>query len=74
MRAAQILILCSFISANMVIAVWDLYVTAIGEPQNTVSTIVAEWSAKYPLFPFFLGVVVGHVLFPVQVPCPPKIN
>ena len=55
----KIFILVMFI----VIAVWDVYVIATGGFETSISHTMIEWSYKYPIFTFLMGIVCGHLFW-----------
>ena len=55
----QIFILVTVI----VIAVWDVYVISTGGFETSISHTMIEWSYKYPIFTFLMGVVTGHLFW-----------
>lgn len=54
----------AFLLAGLIVGIWDVFVTARGEPGNTVSSTLYEWSIAYPILPFVLGVITGHLFWP----------
>lgn len=48
----------------LIVGVWDIYATARGEPGNTVSATLYDWAVQFPVLPFALGVITGHLLWP----------
>ncbi len=44
----------------LVWGVWDIYVAANDVEGDTISEKVRKWSAKSPLLPFLLGLLIGH--------------
>lgn len=47
----------------LVIAGYDIFVIAAEGFQVSISHTMIEWSYKYPLFPFLMGVVCGHLFW-----------
>ena len=47
---------------------WDVYVTFSGYPDATVSDIVQSWGMSYPILPLAVGVLLGHLFWPVRKP------
>ena len=55
----------SFIGATiLVIVAFDVYVFQGGGTESTISWTMVEWSYKYPIFPFSMGVIMGHLFWP----------
>lgn len=46
---------------------WDIYVFKTPEHGDTISEVVLEWAKRNPLFPFGLGFLMGHLLWPQKV-------
>lgn len=65
------LLAMSLIFLAFVIGLWDVWHVFIGWPTETVSWIIQEWSMRWPLFPFLIGVLIGHLLWPVKGPVTP---
>jgi hypothetical protein len=61
-----ILALCLLVMF-LLVGVWDIYVQAKGEPENTVSNLLGVWSQNYPMLPMVMGILVGHLLWPRSV-------
>lgn len=57
--------------AGIVVGAWDIWVTAIGRPLDTVSRTLWDWSTMYPILPFVFGVIIGHVFWPTIILWPP---
>ena len=51
------------ISLVVIIAVYDVYAIAKGGVESSISHMMIEWSYKYPMFPFMMGVLVGHLFW-----------
>jgi len=47
----------------ILVFLWDSAVIAMGNYEETVSSIIRSWSHEYPIFPFLVGMVVGHLLW-----------
>lgn len=54
-----------FIIATILsIAAYDVWVIyAAGNNDASISAQLIEWSYNYPLFPFLMGVVCGHIFW-----------
>jgi len=52
-----------FATFCLVIGIWDTYIVAFAQTEDTVSTIIRGWVHEYPILAFALGVIVGHVFW-----------
>ena len=43
----------------------DVSALVRSEPSQTVSYIIWQWGREYPSLYFFVGLLVGHILFPL---------
>lgn len=59
----QMLALC-LIGLLGVIGCWDVYAYSIKQPGNTVSYILGSWGGEFPILPFSMGIIVGHLFWP----------
>ena len=51
----------SLLVLTMAIACWDFYAwRALGD-SYTVSSYMRRWGREYPLLPFTIGVLIGHI-------------
>lgn len=48
----------------LAIGAWDIYVTARGETDATVSRTLWDWGRLYPILPLAIGVILGHCFWP----------
>ena len=46
-----------------IVAVYDVWVISVGGNHASISQTMMEWSYNYPLFPFIVGVVIGHLFW-----------
>jgi uncharacterized membrane protein len=46
------------------VGIWDVYALLSKGRYATVTTHFQEWSRTWPLFPFVIGMLVGHLFFP----------
>lgn len=46
--------------------IWIFDVAALfrGEPRETVSVVIRDWSQRYPVIPFLAGCITGHIFWP----------
>jgi hypothetical protein len=63
--AGLLLLLCA------IIGVWDIYCTYGPGSQYTVSALLADWSRDWPMLPFLLGTLAGHIFWG-RWPTPPQ--
>ena len=47
----------------LAIAAWDVYAIVLGGHEVSISHTMIEWSYKYPIFTFLMGVVMGHLFW-----------
>lgn len=57
------------LSAGLVVvlvAIWafDVYSHFNATPNDSVSRTLFEWSTRWPVLPFAMGIVFGHILWP----------
>jgi hypothetical protein len=60
---AQYLVAALFLVMCLMVAIFDLYATRAWGSESTVSWIVRNWSAHYPILPFMLGMLAGHLFW-----------
>jgi hypothetical protein len=49
---------------------WDVYLAADAVPGNTWSEVMRSAGSRYPLLPWLLGVLLGHLFHPRDQPEP----
>jgi hypothetical protein len=54
----------ALLCAGLAVGLWDVYATAKNQPSDTVSATLYDWATRWPILPFLLGVIVGHLFFP----------
>lgn len=47
----------------IVIAIYDVFAMAIGGTENSISHLMITAAYHYPIFPFLMGVLVGHLFW-----------
>lgn len=47
------------------IGVYDVLVSYRVIPGCTVSSVIHDWSQQFPVMPFAIGLLIGHLLWPV---------
>jgi len=50
----------------LAIAVYDVCAFNIGGTEGTISWTMFEWAYKYPVFPFAMGFVMGHLFWQMK--------
>ena len=63
MNITQIIVILSV----LFIIIFDIIIYKMRGVESTVSRIVLYWAKEYPIIPFAVGVVIGH-LFWAQTP------
>lgn len=51
----------------LVIGVWDVTVMHMQRPDDTVSRFLWDLSRGWPIVPFLLGILFGHILWPQRL-------
>jgi|GEM_PF-2179965 len=46
--------------------VWDIIAAIEPTPRDTISTVSLEYFWKRPVIPFFLGILIGHMSWPLD--------
>jgi len=46
------------------IGAWDIWAIARGNYRDTVSNLIGEWGATFPIMPLIVGIVIGHLFWP----------
>jgi len=62
----QYVLAASFIFLACLISGWDVAMLYRDEPNSTVSTVLRNWSISWPILPFMVGVLVGHVFWGIS--------
>jgi hypothetical protein len=66
MQHADVLLAVSVMVVVALVAAWDIYAGAVQGATGSVSGIIQRWAVAYPILPFALGLVAGHLLWPVR--------
>lgn len=45
----------------VIIAVYDVYAMIVGGTENSISHLIITASYKYPILPFLMGLLAGHL-------------
>jgi len=51
----------------LAITIFDVYVFSVGGTENTISWMLTNWAYDYPIFPFFMGVICGHLFWQMRL-------
>lgn len=43
------------------LVIYDLFIVIYAGPRPTLSRVILLWSIEYPLIPFLVGVLIGHL-------------
>jgi len=63
----KVLLSVLFLSVICGVWLWDAYCTMRGDYRSQVSQVLLEWSVRWPIIPFAIGVVVGHLFWPQRL-------
>ena len=55
--------ICILVVGAITLALWDVFAAAQPVSGDTISEVVWAVSAKHPIIPFALGVVMGHLFW-----------
>jgi hypothetical protein len=47
----------------VVVAIYDVYAMIVGGTENSISHLMITWAYKYPIFPFVMGILCGHLFW-----------
>ena len=47
----------------IIVAIYDVYAIVTGGTENSISHLLIVSSYKYPILPFLIGVVCGHLFW-----------
>lgn len=67
-RATRTLVAGSVI----LLVAYDVVAVVLGGVEATISRVVLGWSIEYPVVPFGVGIVCGHLFWPQRVPSASK--
>jgi len=56
-----ILVLCA---VGILVGAYDLYAGFFFPPGGTVSEVILDFARKYPIVPFLMGLLCGHLVWP----------
>jgi hypothetical protein len=51
------------VSVFVLVAIYDVYAMIVGGTENSISHFLIEKSYSYPVLPFLIGVVIGHLFW-----------
>lgn len=66
METARIIIALAFMAIVMAVGLFDLWAMATGQPKQTVSAVIQDWSQQFPSFSLVCGFILGHLFWPVR--------
>jgi len=52
----------------LILVLFDIWATWWYGPERSISVITYELCCQYPIIAFGLGLIVGHILWPVKCP------
>jgi hypothetical protein len=55
-----------FMAVFVIVGAMDLLTVYRTNDTETVSSVLANWSQCFPILPFAVGVIVGHIFWPVS--------
>lgn len=67
MDATRAMLSWGLLMLAIAIGVWDIWVVSSGRQDMTVSSVLHDWSLRHPILPLTLGILLGHVFWPVHV-------
>jgi len=50
----------------LAITAWDIFVLVDGGTESSISYVMLSWAYKYPIFPFIMGLTMGHLFWRVK--------
>jgi hypothetical protein len=53
-----------FLAIVAAIWLWDWFAVIKGRDGETVSATLSEWSRAWPILPFLIGILIGHLFWP----------
>lgn len=64
MNNAPVVVAVALLLMFFLVGIYDSYLLAFGVQGVTVSSVIQGWASSYPVLPFLLGVVAGHLFWP----------
>jgi hypothetical protein len=55
-----------FLLTVLLIGIWDVFSIRLFGPHSTVSDVLQTWSKMYPILPLTVGLILGHIFWPVH--------
>ena len=49
-----------------IILVYDVFVFIKAGTEGTISRVLIDWSYQLPIFPFTVGVIIGHLFWRIK--------
>jgi hypothetical protein len=66
MDTVPLVLAVALIGVCSVVGAWDVYAAFSPSQPQTVSQVVYGWSREFPPLVLAIGIILGHVLWPVQ--------
>ena len=66
----RVVLAISLLVVCFLAGVWDIVAVARGTPLDTVSRTLQTWSLDYPILPLIVGILLGHIFWPVSAVAP----
>lgn len=60
---APVMLTVLLIGVCGLIAAWDVYAVYGPGPRYTVSAQIRDWASEWPVLPFLLGLLAGHLFW-----------
>lgn len=60
---ARLLLVLVFLVSIMCILLFDVWAWAVHGQKATASTLIHDWGREWPLLPFLVGMVIGHLFW-----------
>jgi hypothetical protein len=60
---ARLLLVIAFLACVILILLFDVWAWATHGKEATASTLIHLWAKEWPLLPFLVGMVIGHLFW-----------
>lgn len=60
------LLACGIHTVLFMVAAWDIWAVASDKPELTVSHLIQRWAIENPVLPVAIGIVIGHLFWPIR--------
>jgi hypothetical protein len=61
--SASVYVAIGMLAAILAVAIFDLIAGSRANGLETVSEVIWRWSSDYPILPFAIGLVIGHLFW-----------